>query len=138
MSVASLLSTLLAETKDPSIKDVVLVGGLLLGVVIIGFIAIYFARRYTQRDRPASGEAFTLHDLRVLHADGRITDDEFEKARGAMIGRVTAEHSAEELSGRSTGDARLAAGGPDNETGVSRENAPKTEEPPAERPDQID
>lgn len=73
---------------------------LLLGVVIVGGVIILLARRHVNRgaDSPASG--FTLHDLRELHKNGELSDEEFARAKTQMIGRLAAEkHAAKQAQG---------------------------------------
>src|SRR5262245_2159606 len=62
---------------------------LLLSVVFVGAIIIYVARRYLRDDRASSAQGFTLHDLRQLHAAGELTDEQFERAKSMMIGRLS-------------------------------------------------
>lgn len=61
---------------------------LLTGLVIIGGIFIYAARRLLYGSTPSSSEGFTLQTLRDLHKSDKLTDEEFERARAAMIGQV--------------------------------------------------
>lgn len=63
--------------------------GLLIAMVVIGGIVLYLIRRSLNRPDGAAAEPFTLEDLRRMRAQGQMTDDEFEKARAAMIGRLT-------------------------------------------------
>jgi uncharacterized membrane protein len=60
----------------------------LVVVVIVGGMLIYFVRKWMAGDASAPAEGFTLQDLRDLHARGELTDEEFQNARAAMIGRV--------------------------------------------------
>lgn len=62
-----------------------------LGVAaaVIGFV---IWRRFTRsEDEPATPTtAFTLADLRTLHRQGQLSDEEFERARSAIIARARA------------------------------------------------
>ncbi|MHC4948936.1 MAG: SHOCT domain-containing protein [Planctomycetota bacterium] len=60
----------------------------LLGVVAVGATVVWLARRFLRRDAAAPPEGFTLQDLRDLHRAGELSDEEFERARAAMIARV--------------------------------------------------
>jgi hypothetical protein len=60
----------------------------LLGVIVVGGIVIFMARRYMQGGGSSQGGGFTLHDLREMHAAREISDDEFERAKAQMIGRL--------------------------------------------------
>ncbi len=63
----------------------------LLAVVAIGGVVIYLLRRWLRRGPSAPAEGFTLQQLRELHATGSLTNDEFEQAKAAVIGRVAKE-----------------------------------------------
>lgn len=66
------------------------VGGALLalvGVVVVGWFAIARIRSW-MRGGAETQHPFTLDELRKLHAEGRLTDEEFETARAAMISSV--------------------------------------------------
>lgn len=62
----------------------------LLALVLVGGGIIYFVKRVYAGGPGTSSEAFTLQGLRDLRASGQITDEEFERARTAMIGRLKA------------------------------------------------
>ena len=60
-----------------------------LGVIVfIGAGAIYYVRKLVQRQSSSLEDGFTLHDLRQLHAQGELNDEEFKRAKDAMIGRL--------------------------------------------------
>jgi hypothetical protein len=61
---------------------------LLLAVVLIGAVVIYFIRRSIYNQSASSKAGFTLHDLRELRSAGELTDEEFERAKAQMIGRL--------------------------------------------------
>ncbi len=64
---------------------IVMWAGALVGAALLMIVAAAWIRRRTRDvDAPAS-PPFTLHDLRVLRADGRLTDEEFAKAKDAML-----------------------------------------------------
>jgi hypothetical protein len=60
----------------------------LLGVIVVGGAVILLARRYMHGSAGQQAAGFTLHDLRQMHAAGEITNDEFERAKAQMIGRL--------------------------------------------------
>lgn len=68
----------------------------LIVVVVIGWFAIVRIRSW-MRDDEERTDAFTLDDLRRLRREGRISEEEFEKARQAMIGAVRAAPSAKRI-----------------------------------------
>jgi hypothetical protein len=79
-----MLPPLLAQSADP--LDVFM-GVLLLVVVLVGgFMALmYFKKWLKEDDEPSSDIGFTLGDLRQLHKNGKMSDEEYEKARTQMI-----------------------------------------------------
>jgi len=70
---------------------------LLLGLVIAGGIVIFWIRR--SMDAKYGGgmddAGFTLHDLRMLHQQGKLTDEEFASARTALIGKMQSNSDSE-------------------------------------------
>jgi hypothetical protein len=77
------LLTLLAQAGTGS----ALIGTLILIVALIlmfGAVAAY--RKWMRADTTPSGPGFTLSDLRKLHKEGKMTDEEFEKAKLVLIG----------------------------------------------------
>jgi hypothetical protein len=51
---------------------------------------LYLLKRYMGRPGSGAGEGFTLQELRELRASGALSEEEFERAKAAVIGRVTA------------------------------------------------
>lgn len=68
----------------------------LLAVVMAGGIVIYFIRRMLRADHGAPIEGFALEDLRQMHRRGELSDEEFEKARITLIGRITATEAGDD------------------------------------------
>ena len=61
----------------------------LLVVVVLGGVLVVLVRKGARRDdsdRPALG--LSLSDLREMKADGRLTDEEFERAKAMVIGQL--------------------------------------------------
>jgi hypothetical protein len=66
----------------------------LLAAVIVGFVLVLWVKRRLKHDDAAPTLGFSLADLRELHRTGKISDEEFERARGKMaasLKRETAE-----------------------------------------------
>ena len=61
----------------------------LIAFVVVGGIVLFLIRRQINAGSSGAVEPFTLEGLRRLRAEGQITDDEFEKARAALISRMT-------------------------------------------------
>ena len=72
--------------------------GVLVIVVLIGVGAISLTRKWLHRDENAPGD-FSLHQLRELHAAGSLTDEEFERAKSLVIGRLTTEETPDKSDG---------------------------------------
>ena len=72
-------------------KDIVIWSLVLMAVIFIGLvIALRVKSRLTSTDSAAVNRAgFTLSDLRRMLKEGQMTQDEFEKARNAIVGAVT-------------------------------------------------
>jgi hypothetical protein len=60
----------------------------LVAVVFAGALVIYTIRRMMTSKDPAGGGGFALEDLRALHRDGQLSDEEFERAKAVLIGRI--------------------------------------------------
>ncbi|XOV74284.1 MAG: SHOCT domain-containing protein [Phycisphaerales bacterium] len=60
----------------------------LLVVVVLGGVLVLLVRKGARgdSDRPALG--LSLADLREMKADGRLTDEEFERAKAMVIGQL--------------------------------------------------
>jgi hypothetical protein len=57
----------------------------LIVIVIIGFVGAIQVKKWARNDDEAGGENFTLSDLRRLHKAGKMTAEEYEKARAAIV-----------------------------------------------------
>jgi hypothetical protein len=57
-------------------------------VLMFGAVAAY--RKWMKSDDTPSGPGFTLGDLRKLHKEGKMTTEEFEKAKAVLIGATKA------------------------------------------------
>ena len=58
---------------------------MLFGATIVGAVIIACVVRWFKRT-PENSAVFTLHELRKLHADGRLTDDEYDRMKQTMLG----------------------------------------------------
>jgi len=74
----------------------------LIGVTIVGAIVVTVLRR-ALRDNDGGGDDFTLQGLRDLRAQGHISEDEFQRARAAMLERL-----------RSSASENTSGDGPEN------------------------
>ena len=91
-SVASACSASLAQGSPDSMLPVFGWSLVLIALLVVGFFAISKLRQWLKDDAPMAGPAigFTLSDLRQLHRQGKMTDEEFERARSKMVGAAKA------------------------------------------------
>ena len=61
----------------------------LAAVVVVGGIAIWLVRRTMGTGTGSGTGGFTLQELRELHASGELSDEEFQRARDSLIGRLS-------------------------------------------------
>ena len=57
----------------------------LIILLLAGFVAVSLAKKRLLKDDDAAGAGFTLADLRGLHREGRMSDEEFEKAKQMIV-----------------------------------------------------
>jgi hypothetical protein len=77
--------------------------------------AIWFVRKYVfawmRTDDDVGGPGFSLSDLRQLHKSGKMTDEEFERAKAQVvqgIQRAAARQAAAQQAQQSPAQARRA------------------------------
>jgi hypothetical protein len=87
-AVHSVLPLAAAPTEGRAFAQLLPWLGLLLVLVLIGAVAIYIARRTLYWEPPRSAPGFSLQSLREMHEAGELSDEEFERARTAMISRI--------------------------------------------------
>ncbi len=69
-------------------------------LAVLAFVAGYAGyrlwRRYNNDDQgPNMSAGFSLHELRVMHRQGNLTDEEFEQAKALIIGRTKTKPDVE-------------------------------------------
>jgi hypothetical protein len=63
----------------------------LIVFILILFVAVVLLKRWLKDDDISSpGPGFTLSDLRQLVAEGKMTQEEFDKAKVAIVGSTKA------------------------------------------------
>lgn len=105
------------------------VGGPLLGlivVVVIGWFGIVRIRRW-MKGEAESNEPFTLNDLRTLRSQGKLSEEEFVKARDAMIGAVRS-------SSKPDAATKPAPTGKHQVVDADKPAAPQAQRPQPQRP----
>ena len=83
---------LIAQAGEQSILPVFGWSLVLICLLVGGFFAISKLRQWLRDDTdvPASPIGFTLSDLRQLHKQGQMTDEEFERAKAKILGSAKA------------------------------------------------
>lgn len=74
---------------------VLLALGFLAVLAFAGFLVAMRLRRWARDPHVDAEVPFTLEDLRRLHREGRITDEEFRRAHDSMLAR---RPNAEEIA----------------------------------------
>jgi uncharacterized membrane protein len=67
----------------------------LIGVVIAGFVLVAWVKRRLKQPDTGPTLGFSLADLRELHRTGKISDEEYERARGKMAASLKKRESSE-------------------------------------------
>jgi len=70
----------------------------LLVVVLLLFGAVAWVRKRLSPNEDFHGEGFTLSDLRQMHKDGKLTDEEFERAKAKMVAAMHAVQARQEAA----------------------------------------
>ncbi|MBN8646063.1 MAG: SHOCT domain-containing protein [Planctomycetes bacterium] len=79
-----------ATASGTGVGQVLLVLAALLVALGIGALVVFRLRKgLLGREDTANGDALTLHDLRQLHARGAMSDEEFQRAKQAMLGAAS-------------------------------------------------
>ena len=93
--------TLAEFTYTPSHRDsssVIIWSCVMIVVIVVGFAIVLRVRKGLSEEEPPSGPStgFTLSDLRKLHRDGQMSDEEFERAKTKIVAaaRKAAERDA--------------------------------------------
>jgi len=83
--LARALPAIIAQAPGGVMRTLIVIGLLIVLVVIGGLIAAWLRRRYLEPDQPPAPGALSLQDLRSLHAQGRLSDEEYESLRAAAL-----------------------------------------------------
>lgn len=57
----------------------------LMGLLIVAGVGVLWFRRWYRSEESPEAVGFTLGDLRQLHREGQMSDDEFERAKAQII-----------------------------------------------------
>ena len=75
----------------------------LIFALVLMFGAVAAFRKWMKSDDTPTGPGFTLGDLRRLHKEGKMTTEEFEKAKTILIGTAKAGADKPVLGNRPQG-----------------------------------
>jgi uncharacterized membrane protein len=86
----------------------------LIGLLVAAFIAVAQIKKRMISSEDFSGGGFTLGDLRALHRAGKMSDEEFEKAKQAILDAMkrAAERQAEAKAKRQSAPGGRGPGTP--------------------------
>src|SRR6478735_8550552 len=95
--------------QDAGYGSAILWSAIIIGLCLAMFFVLSAVRKKLRDDADASGPStgFTLADLRELHRNGKMTDEEFEKAKATLVDAIKKAASKPAPAGRAdVSDAR--------------------------------
>jgi hypothetical protein len=87
----------LAQSPEASVSVYVWLMVLLAGVVLL-FGAVAWARKRLSPNEDFHGEGFSLSDLRQMHKEGKLSDEEFDRAKAKMVEAMHAAQARKEAA----------------------------------------
>lgn len=101
----------------------------LLGLAVVGGIIIYIVRRLLRgsEDHSEAG-GFTLHDLRRMREAGELSEEEFDRARLAMIDRVRNRAPADADAAPNADQTDAASAGTDQHPAEESDASPRDDD----------
>jgi hypothetical protein len=85
----------IAEASSGSISSIFVWCGVLVAALLAGFAGYSYLKRWMNQTDEGPRVGFTLSDLRDLHRQGKMTDQEFEQTKALMLG--SAKKAAEQM-----------------------------------------
>ena len=80
----------------------------LVGLVVLGFYALAKVKHWAKKDDDEPATGFSLGDLRALHKSGKLSAEEFEKAKTLI---VEAAKRAEQRKAEEAAETKKRAAG---------------------------
>lgn len=75
--------------KEEDYYPAILTASIIILVVVLGmWLLATWLRKRVKHDDATGGTGFTLSDLRQLHKQGKMTDEEFEKAKAILLAEM--------------------------------------------------
>lgn len=97
-----MLLMLAVNTQPHSDTSLFIWGGVLMFIAIIGLSAVLAIKRYYSRpDQSTPKMGFTLKDLEQMRLEGKLSDQEYDRAKARMIASVRAPRETPPESPRS-------------------------------------
>lgn len=95
----------LGQTVPPGASRDILwwLGVLVLAAVVMALAGLLLRKVLLRPDETVEDQGFTLADMRRLHEQGELSDEEFKAARALMIARSRAMMNAQDERGRTDG-----------------------------------
>jgi hypothetical protein len=82
--------------EDDSFRQITYACLVLLVLAVVGFVGVAWARKYARTEDTPSGGGFSLDELRRLQREGKLSDQEFQKAI-SLITRAVQRDAAPKL-----------------------------------------
>ena len=70
--------------------SIVFWGIIIILIIVVGLLIVFFVKKMLLSDDGPAHPAFTLSDLRQMHKSGKMTAEEFERAKAKIIGTTAA------------------------------------------------
>src|SRR5687767_712973 len=79
---------LLADLSDKDTQNVLTGSIILIVILLFCFGGVYAYRRWMREDETTTDVGFTLSDFRRIHKEGKMTTEEYERAKAMLIGSL--------------------------------------------------
>jgi hypothetical protein len=76
------------EMTPEQYRQIIVASLVVIGLIIVAFVVVAQVRRRLRADDDSSGSGglgFTLSDLRQLHKSGKMSSEEFERAKAKIL-----------------------------------------------------
>jgi hypothetical protein len=102
----------LLQSRQVPLEQILLGALALVAVVVVGLVVVSRVRKRLTAadDQPGAGGGFMLSDLRRMHKEGQISDEEFERAKARVID--AAKRAAERDTAKADGTSPKDGAGP--------------------------
>ena len=105
MADASTISCRLLAAAEIGYRQLAIGSAVLVGLMICAFYGVAILRRRLKSKPPSSPQqAFTLHNLRQLHQQGQLSDEEYDRAKAHMISQYGVDRSTGSEDADSAGE----------------------------------